>query len=173
MTKTFLNLKHLISQMMRKKRGLKNKKGVSAIVATLIIVLLVIVAAGIIWVVIRNIVQSGAEQVEFGQKCLEVNLEYVSVAESADAECGEDDTGYDVTLRRTAGGDEIAGVKISLLSSTESSELQDFGVIGELETKTAEICVEVDDADKIEFTAYFEDSAGNPVYCQTNEREFS
>jgi len=155
------------------KRGLEDKKGVSAIVATLIIVLLVIVAAGIVWVVIRNIVQDGAEQVEFGQKCLEVNLEYVSVTESSSTECDPGETAYDVTLRRSAGGDEIAGVKVALLNETDSSELQEFGVLEELETETATVCTEFSDANKMEYTAYFEDAAGNPVYCQTNEREFS
>jgi len=157
--------------MAMEKRGLKDKKGVSAIVATLIIVLLVIVAAGIVWFVIKGIVQSGAEQVELGQKCLEIDLEYVSVTETTSAECGDDDA-YSVTLRRASGGDEIEGVKVVLLNATDSSELQEFGVIGELETKTTTVCSDALNADKIQFTAYFEDSEGNPVYCQSNEREF-
>jgi len=155
------------------KRDLKNKRGISAIVATLIIILLVIVSAGIIWVVIRNVVQSGAEQVEFGQKCLEVNLEYVSVTKIGIVGCGAPGTGYSITLRRSSGGDEIAGVVVVLLDEEDSSEPEEFGEIGELETKTEEICVyDISNANKIEYTAYFEDAAGKPVYCQTNEREF-
>lgn len=153
-------------------RGLKDKKGVSAIVATLIIVLLVIVAAGIIWIVIRNMVQGGAEQVEFGQKCLEINLEYVSISEVDFSGC-EPELGYELTLKRTAGGDEIGGIAVVLLNETSSGEPQEFGALGELETDTVQICGGVYNANKVEFTAYFEDSQGNPVYCQTSEKEFS
>ncbi len=153
------------------KRGLEDKKGVSAIVATLIIVLLVIVAAGIVWIVIKNIVEGSAEQIELQQKCLEVDLEYVSIADADFSGC-EPGLGYKVTLKRTTGGDEISGVAVVLLNATDSGEPQEFGAIGELGTKTANICGGVEDATKMEFTAYFEDSEGNPVYCQINEKEF-
>jgi len=145
---------------------MKNKRGLSDIVATLIIILLVIVAAGIIWVVVRNVVQSGAEQVEFGQKCFQVNLQYVGVVDNGD------DT-YNVTLRRLSGGDEIAGVKVTLLSSTQSSSPEDFGAIGQLETDTVQIDAGFIGATKIEYTAYFEDSSGNEVYCQTRDHTFA
>ena len=38
-----------------------NKKGLSTIVATLLIILLTLVAVGIIWIVIRNVVQTGTD----------------------------------------------------------------------------------------------------------------
>ena len=144
---------------------MKNKRGLSDIVATLIIILLVIVAAGIIWVVVRNVVQSGAEQVEFGQKCFQVNLQYVSVNETASGV-------YDVTLRRLAGGDEIAGVMVTLLSATQASTPYDFGTIGELETRTESDVPGTPSATKLEYTAYFVDSSGAEVYCQTRDHTF-
>ena len=144
---------------------MKNKRGLSDIVATLIIILLVIVAAGIIWVVVRNVVQSGAEQVEFGQKCFQVNLQYVGVTNTTE-------TDYDVTLRRLAGGDEIVGVKVTLLNATQASTPYEFGSIGELETLTRSI-EGVLGATKMEYTAYFEDSSGAPVYCQTRDHTFA
>ena len=36
-----------------------NKKGLSTVVTTLIIILLVLVAIGIVWVVIRGVIESG------------------------------------------------------------------------------------------------------------------
>lgn len=144
---------------------MRNNKGLSDIVATLIIILLVIVAAGIIWVVVRNVVQKGAESVELGQKCFEVNLEYVSVVNTTE------DT-YSVTLRRLSGGDEIAGVKITLFNGTENYGPVEFGSISHLVTKTESVSAGIINANRIEFTPYFQDSAGKEVFCQTRERIF-
>ncbi len=143
---------------MIKKRDLKDKKGVSAIVATLIIVLLVIVSAGIIWVVIRNIVQGGAEQVEFGQKCLEVNINIQSVIEDSEG-------GYSVRLRRDSGGREIGGIKIVLLNETDSSSVQNgFEGLNQLTTKTETFSGPAN-ANKLEYTSYFIDNSGNEQVC--------
>ena len=143
---------------------MKNKRGLSDIVATLIIILLVIVAAGIIWVVVRNVVQSGAEQVEFGQKCFQVNIQHVTVTNTSL-------TDYSVTLRRLAGGDEIAGVMVTFLNQTEGSTPHNFGTLAELETRTVSI-PGVARANQMEYTAFFKDSAGNDVYCQTRDYTF-
>ena len=56
-----------------------NKKGLDAIVTTIIIILLALVAIGIIWAVLRNVVQQGADQVDNNAKCISVDLEAVSV----------------------------------------------------------------------------------------------
>ena len=42
----------------------RGKRGLSTIVATLIIILLVLVATGIIWVVVRNDIKGNAEQID-------------------------------------------------------------------------------------------------------------
>jgi len=51
---------------------MKNKKGLSAIVATLIVILLVLVAAGIIWVVVRNVIGDGCIDKEIPIKLIDV-----------------------------------------------------------------------------------------------------
>ena len=148
---------------------MENKRGLSAVVATLIIILLVLVAVGIIWVVVRNVVQSGSEQVEFSQKCFQVNLQCAGVTDNGDGT-------YNITLKRLAGGDDIAGIMVSLLSATEGSTPEDFGSLGALETSTVTIPSTGSisfNATKVEYTAYFEDSSGNPVYCTTREYAFS
>ena len=53
---------------------MKNKRGLSAIVATLLIILLTLVAVGIIWFAVRNIVQGGADQIEASAKCTAVDI---------------------------------------------------------------------------------------------------
>ncbi len=73
---------------MQKKRGRKKekkevKKGLSTIVITLIIILISLVAVGVIWIVVRNVVQSGSEQISMSHfslsaKIMRVNIDNVS-----------------------------------------------------------------------------------------------
>lgn len=138
---------------------MKGKQGLDAVVTTLIIILLVLVAVGIIWVVVRNVVQQGAEQVDITSKCISVDLSAVSVNETAAGV-------YDVTLKRNAGGEAIGGVKISLFNATENSGVIEFGAApNELETVTQAVNGTVTDANKLEYTAYFLDSSGNEQLC--------
>src|SRR3990167_792910 len=59
------------------KRGYMDKRGLDAVVTTLLIILLVLVAVGIIWVVVRNVVQQGSEQIDINARCLSVDLQAV------------------------------------------------------------------------------------------------
>lgn len=152
------------------KRGKSfDSRGLSAVVTTLIIILLVIVAIGIVWVVIRNVVDTGTEQVELSSKCLAVDIEAVSVVANASVA-----NSYDVTLRRKAGGDEIGGIGVNFFNADSSSGLIDFPAIEPLNTITAfSLVAGFADANKIEYTAYFIDASGNKQYCsQTNTFEF-
>jgi len=141
---------------------MRSKKGLDAVVTTLIIILLVLVAVGIIWVVVRNVVQSGSEQIDITSKCLSVDLSAVSVNETSAGV-------YDATLKRNAGGDAIGGVKVVLFNSTGSnSGVLDFGVaLDELATSTQSVDTVsgVVDANKLEYTAYLLDSSGNEQLC--------
>ena len=141
-------------------RGKMNKRGLDAIVTTLIIILLAIVAIGIIWVVVRNVVQQGSEQIDISSKCIAVDLRAVSVS-PVSGQVGN----YSVTLNRRAGGDAIGGVKVSLFNDTANGGVRDFGVtLNELDTKTQTV-VGVTEANKLEYTAYFVDASGNEQLC--------
>jgi len=147
---------------------MENKRGLSAIVATLIIILLVLVAVGIIWVVVRNLIQEGAEQVDISTKCIAVDVRAVSVATVA-GEAGN----YSVTLRRFAGGEVIGGVKIALFNETTNSGVLNFTAIPKLETKTETVAAGITDANRLEYTVYFIDASGNERLCpQTNSYSF-
>jgi hypothetical protein len=148
---------------------MENKRGLSAIVATLIIILLVLVAVGIIWVVVRNLLQEGAEQIDVSTKCIAVDVRAVSVVENETTE------EYFVTLRRTAGGEDIGGVKISLFNETGNSGVLDgFLELGELETRTETFAAtNITNANKLEYTVYFLDDSGNERLCsQTSPYSF-
>jgi flagellin-like protein len=89
---------------------LKNRKGLSAIVATLIIILLVLVAAGIIWVVVRNIMSEGAEGIELGRFTLDLSIKSAYI----------DGTNVKVIVRRSPGGGDLIGVRFIFFNSTDS-----------------------------------------------------
>ena len=147
---------------------MENRKGLSAVVTTLIIILLVLVAVGIIWVVVRNVVETGAGQIDVNTKCIAVDVRAVSVNET-------DPGNYTVSLNRRAGGDDIGGIKVNVFNDTASSGVKDFVAIPELETKTVVIETggNVTGGDRIEFTVFFLDASGNEQLCtQTNEFTF-
>jgi len=147
---------------------MENTRGLSAIVATLIIILLTLVAVGIIWVVIRNVINSGTEDIKLSAKCTAVNLEAVSVNEIAAGN-------YSVTLHRNAGGDELGGVKVAIFNVTKTSGVKNFGVtISALDTKTATIDTggNVTNGNKIEYTPFFIDASGNEQLCPHSTQTF-
>ena len=151
---------------------IQNKKGLSEIVATLIIILLTLIAVGIIWVVIRNVVEGGAEQVDISQKCLAVELDAVTVNETSSGV-------YAVTLRRGSDSQGDVGVKVNIFQGiATSSGVLNFGAFGDLDalgtvTKTITTAPILAGGDKVEFTAFFQDVSGNEQLCpQTKSFSF-
>lgn len=156
------------------KRGLSglssNQKGLSAIIATLLIILLTLVAVGIIWVVIRNVVQGGAEQIDLSAKCTAVSLSAVTVTESSPGSGN-----YSITLRRDADDEGDLGVKVNVFAGTSSGGVQDWGSFGGLDalgTATNNVNGPAS-ADKIEYTPFFQDASRNDQICPGATRTFS
>jgi len=92
----------------------KNKRGLSTIVATLLIILLTLVAVGIIWVVVRNVIQGGAEQISLGKFTLD--LEIRSVARNAGT------NSMDIKLKRNPGEGELSGL-VFIAVGDENTEI--------------------------------------------------
>jgi len=155
---------------------LANKKGVSMIVSTMIIILLVIVAVGIIWFVARGTLEGGSQQFALGSKCLSVDIE-------ASASCKDVvGTTYDgnctARLERKPGGEAIGGVRL-IFTSVDGSEnfIEDVvGDITEFQIKTVGTDAEpinvsfssvltYGNVSKMEVMAYFLDESGNPQLC--------
>lgn len=151
---------------------MKNTKGLSQVVTTVIFISLALIAIGIVWAVISNLINQGASGAEAQAKCLSVDVKATAVT-------GNSTAGYLVTLRRSAGGDEIAGVKMVIFAGTSAGELVDsadlttaINNIEPLATVTTEAIDGPDDADKIEVTPYVTDDAGNDVACTTTTFSF-
>ena len=110
---------------------MKNKKGLSDVVTTLIIILLVLVAIGILWGVLGPTFRGGAAQIGVSTDCLEINVETISNGACTGASCK-------ITVRRgTDNQDEVAGIRI-VLSDGESSFAHDATgiLVGETEEVT-------------------------------------
>lgn len=143
-----------------------NKKGLSTVVATLVIILLILVAIGVIWAVISNLIESGAEQVELNSMCAEVGFESVVVAE-----INGQNGNYSVTLERSSSGEEIGGAKVAFFNdSGDSSGPLEFGEsLGPLEQEQRVIDTSqgdlVTNANRFDLTPYFFDENGNERLC--------
>ncbi len=145
----------------------KNTKGLSTIVATLLIILLVLVAVGIIWGVVRNLIQSGVTQAEIDAKCLEVDVSATRVVCASSADGGN--TGLcNATVNRAGGDDDIGGLK--LVFSNEAGESNyihtEEGNMAALVTKTvSNIDSGIINASKVGVIVYFLDDSGNEQLC--------
>lgn len=146
------------------------KKGLSTIVITLILILLSLVAVGVVWFVVNNILKSSGQGIDVGAKCLNVNLEATKVI-CTGGTC-------DVTLKRTGTeSDAIAGVKLVFRDSTAEESSSVIDEAGNVEALAGKVIQDIDTGltapDKIEVTAYFEDDSGNEQLCsQSNPFEF-
>lgn len=109
---------------------MESKRGLSTVITSLIIILLVLVAIGVIWVVVRNFVETGSESVDIRTKCIATDVRITAMACMANGNCN-------VTLERKTGDDEIGGVKLVFTSGTTSGNVTDIaGNIATLTTKT-------------------------------------
>jgi hypothetical protein len=157
---------------------MNNKRGLSDIVVTLIIVLLSMVAIGLVWFVVNNLLQSGTAGVETSAKCLNTNI----AVKQANCVNGTTNQICNVTLSRTGTeDDELGGVKIIFAdSATEvaSSSLIDVPgnvapLVGKKISNLDSLVANVNSVDILEVTPYFTDDSGNQQLCsQTTTFEF-
>ena len=109
------------------KRSYKGySKGLSTIIATLLIVILVFVAVGILWVVVKNVLQSGAEQVSLGKFTLDLKVEKVQAVGN----------NLSVTIKRNVGSGEFVGLVFIVDDAQNSETFTENGSMNELEKRT-------------------------------------
>ncbi len=106
---------------------LGQKKGLSEIVANLLIILLVLVAIGIVWIVVRGVISKGASDVELSQFAFNLKIQSAYINGS----------NFVVTIQRNAGGgSDLTGVNLVFLNSTDSIVMKRSGTIQENGKKT-------------------------------------
>ena len=92
---------------------MENKKGLSDVVTTVLIVLLTIVAIAILWGFLQPMFTKSGAKVQQAEACLSMNLEVVR--------CTFNATNTLVTVRRGAGAANLKEVKLVLESSVDGS----------------------------------------------------
>ena len=106
---------------------IKNKKGLSAVVTNLIIILLVIVAVGVVWVVVSNLINETSGGINLGKITLGMEIKKVVV----------DGTNVDVQVERKSGEGNLSGIKFLVYDSEGNSQAFEVATtMGELSTKT-------------------------------------
>ena len=112
---------------------MKNKRGLSEIVTTMIMVLLVIAATTIVWVVIKNILSEGAEEISAGtaRVSLEILEDSVKI----------EDNSVSFVVSRDIGKGDLSKVKVILYDIEDNtySEEIDASSLGELGTKKIDV----------------------------------
>ena len=108
------------------KRG--NKKGLSDVITTLIIILLVIVAVGIMWVVLRNLITKGTDQLSTSDFTTDLQIQKVTV----------NPTSVDVKVKLNQ-GEGVDGVLITISDGSNSNSSEQMIPINTQEEKTFSI----------------------------------
>lgn len=142
---------------------INNKRGLSAVIVTLLLVMLSIVLVGIVFVVVNNVVSSGTSQVSSGAKCLSSGVEVTA------ATCNQAGTDCNVTVQRTSGSDKIDGVTLVFYNAAQDSNVNNTA--GNIQTPAAKrilnINASVSNITKIDAAAYFLDKSGAVGPCST------
>jgi hypothetical protein len=164
----FLNIKHLF--LLKEAKMVSDKKGLSTIVVTLILIVLSLVAVGAVWLIVNPMLKSSSSSADITSKCLAVSIDAIQVNCSNGATnvmCG-------ITLSRSGTGtDAIGGVKLIFKNSTNGiSSTSVIDVSGNIEALVTKRVNSVDTlvsitnrVSAVTVTPYFEDSSGNEKLC--------
>ncbi len=106
---------------------MKKKRGLSTIVMTMILIVISLVAVGIFWIVIRNVVKGGTEQVGLGKFTVDADIKNVNVDNSSN--------NVSFTVQRNAGEGEVSGIKFIFSNETGTETITENIVLKELEPK--------------------------------------
>ena len=104
----------------------KRKRGLSAVVTTLVIILLSFVAIGIVWVVVRNVVGDATTEISFDRFSLNLGISNAYIEGSE----------VKVIVRRSAGAGNLSGVYFIFHNGTSSSNVKRNIALKELEENT-------------------------------------
>jgi len=104
-----------------------NKRGVSAVVANVLIVLLVVASVAIIWAVVRPTIEQAGDEIGAEQFFIGLEIEDVELSPGENVK---------VIVKRRAGEGDITDLKIIVFDGTESETFSTNEELNELETKS-------------------------------------
>ncbi len=142
-----------------------NRRGMSAVVTTLIIILLAIVAVGIIWVVVKNILDKGRDEITLTGITLDLEITKVVVDDNGTPDDDTDDKLL-VTVKRNPGEGNLVGINFIIgdgdnsVVVTRDTTLAELGFQTFTFTLSALAVVEIT---SISVAPIFETSSGNEI----------
>lgn len=112
---------------------MKNKRGLSDVVTTVVIIALALVAITVVWVVVQNLISSNTDSINLQRDCLDINLDFQLVSNTS--------SNYTISVKRTFGSVAIGGIRIIVYNSSDSEEEKHESnlVIGQMTSKTINI----------------------------------
>jgi len=102
------------------------KRGLSTVVTSLIMILLVLVAVGVVWVVIKNIISGGVNEISLGKFTLDLKIKSVSI----------ENGNVSVIIHRNAGEGEISEIQFVLTDGKNSEIIKQTSALLELKDET-------------------------------------
>jgi hypothetical protein len=142
---------------------MKDKRGISGILVTVIMVVLVLGAVAVVWGIVGSLIETQTDAASVSGKCIGIDLKLtkLSCVGGANDVCG-------VTVTRGAKGESIDGYKLILTNDVgESNFVGDVpGNLPPLGVKTTNVTATgIADVTKVEIKAYFKDVEGNEQLC--------
>jgi len=120
-------LNKIMKRGRKKKEKREIKRGLSTVLVMLIIILVSLIAMGIIWIVVRNVVKSGSEQISVGQFTLKAEIMNVNL----------DNFSNDITLsvKRKQGEGEFNKLNFVFSDGENMEVITEIVSLNELEEK--------------------------------------
>jgi len=136
------------------------KRGMSAVVTTLIIILLAIVAIGIVWVVVKNVLDKGRDEISLSGLTLDLQIKKVLVEEG----------NLSIGVERGDGEGELIGINFIISDEDNSVVLERTTNMKEFEMRTFTFVLSelaVNEITSIEIAPIIELESGKEVTTST------
>lgn len=126
-----------------------DKRAISGVVMSVIMIVLVLVAVGVVWVVVQNLLESNAENIESSSDCLGLSFEVT------DLECS-DESGCSYTIERTlsSSSDPLGGMEVRYYDA-EGTMRGPFAKGGDYLGKTTKTESSITDIERLVIKPYF------------------
>jgi len=139
-----------------------NKKGVSGVITTVLMILLVIAAIGILWLFVSDFLETGLDSTSSVTECIQLDMDVVSAVIVADVPAAGDNT-LEVTVKRNSGDVDLTELRFLVVSDeTQQISMTPTTIPGVAETtkyslKLSAIDQEATVEDLVRVVAYTED----------------
>ena len=135
-----------------------NKKAMSEIITTVIMVVLVLVAVGVVWTIVNGLIKGKAGEVDFTAKCLELDITIENALCTG--------TTCDVVLKRGTKGTTPSGFIFVFSNETASAQDDEEAQLEILETSTFHLSgIILNNVNKVEVRAYYLDELEEKEIC--------